>query len=179
MLDPTSSLWSLIFLSEYCFSLFSISLYLPIRRHWWIVASGNVHTFIRSFLSISVFIRSKASSLLPPYLLISYLIFSQRSINHIILSVSSSIMIDASILNSNLHLHFSPFLSLFLCLLLTYFLNRFFHHFKDSTIVAPPQLDAAAQAKQEEEIRKRREQMEAEYRRKAKKCAKCGEPLSG
>ncbi len=56
---------------------------------------------------------------------------------------------------------------------------RFFHHFKDKvgdTIIHAPPPDSA---KQEEELKKKREQMEAEYKKRAKKCTKCGEPLSG
>lgn len=56
-------------------------------------------------------------------------------------------------------------------------MHRFFHHFKDKgDPVPPPRMD---DAKQEEEMRKRKEQMENEYRKRAKKCAKCGDPLSG
>lgn len=55
---------------------------------------------------------------------------------------------------------------------------RFFHHFKD--VAGDPQINQVTDAKQEEEaIRKKKEQMEAEYKKRAKKCSKCGEPLSG
>jgi uncharacterized CHY-type Zn-finger protein len=59
------------------------------------------------------------------------------------------------------------------------YLSQFFHHFKDKGDPIPLRTDDASSAKQEEEIRKRKEQMENEYRKRAKKCAKCGDPISG
>lgn len=59
------------------------------------------------------------------------------------------------------------------------FYFRFFHHFKDAvgdTIIHSPPADSA---KQEEELKNKRDQMEAEYKKRAKKCTKCGDPLSG
>jgi hypothetical protein len=48
-------------------------------------------------------------------------------------------------------------------------------------VAGETQVNTIAQdAKQEEEaIRKKKEQMEAEYKKRAKKCSKCSEPLSG
>jgi len=59
------------------------------------------------------------------------------------------------------------------------YLSQFFHHFKDK--VGDTMINAIPQSaeKQEEELRKKRDQMEAEYKRRSKKCSKCTEPLSG
>jgi uncharacterized CHY-type Zn-finger protein len=57
------------------------------------------------------------------------------------------------------------------------YLSQFFHHFKGAT--SEPINVPQTAAHDDDAIRKKREQMEADLKKRSKKCTKCSEPLSG
>jgi uncharacterized CHY-type Zn-finger protein len=59
------------------------------------------------------------------------------------------------------------------------YLSQFFHHFKGASN-EQININLGPDSKHDDEaIRKRKEQMEADLKKRAKKCSKCSEPLSG
>jgi hypothetical protein len=74
---------------------------------------------------------------------------------------------------------YAPYFFLYAYFAMSNYHVRFFHHFKGATSEPQININATDPKHDDEAIRKRKEQMEADLKKRSKKCSKCSEPLSG